>query len=203
MRVGLTGGIASGKSTVARLFAARGIPVVDTDQLAREVVAPDTPGLAAVVERFGETMLDPSGGLDRSRLRAHVFADPAARADLEALLHPRIRAAVAEACAAARGPWLLLVIPLLVEKGWREEVDRVLVTDVDEASQIRRTMERDGVPREQAEAILASQASREERLAMADDIIETDGERAVLEHRVAELDRHYRALAASPGKATE
>jgi len=196
-RVGLTGGIASGKSTVARLFAALGVPVIDTDMLAREVVAPGQPLLGQIAARFGANVLAPDGSLDRAALRALVFADPAARADLEQLTHPAIRALLEARSAALDGPYQLLVIPLLVETARRTPVDRVLVVDCSEAVQIRRLQARDGSTPEQARQMLAAQASREARLAAADDVIVNDGDLGAVRDRVAELHAHYLNLGAA------
>ncbi|MFO8156449.1 MAG: dephospho-CoA kinase [Pseudomonadota bacterium] len=194
-RVGLTGGIGSGKSTVADLFAEHGVPVIDTDRVARDVVAPGTPGLADVAARFGPDVLADDGSLDRAALRRRVFRDDRARAELEALLHPRIRAAVDAASAEADGPYLLLVIPLLLEKGWQASIHRILVADAAPEDQIRRTMARDQISREEVEAILAAQVDRESRLAAADDVIDTRTDLDTLARHVAELDRRYRRLA--------
>ena len=194
-RVGLTGGIASGKSTVARLFEALGVPVIDTDVLAREVVAPGQPLLAQIAERFGPGVLAADGSLDRRALRALVFADPAARADLERLTHPAIRALLEQRSAAARGDYQIHVIPLLVETGGRDRVERVLVVDCSEELQIRRLQARDGSTLEQAREILAAQASRTTRLAAADDVIENTGDLATVRDRVAVLHLSYRQLA--------
>lgn len=197
LHVGLTGGIASGKSTVARLFAARGVPVIDTDDLAREAVAPGSDGLAAVVARFGPGVLAADGSLDRRALRRIVFASESdsesekARRDLEAITHPRIRALLTQRSSEAGGAYQIWVIPLLVEGKGRVRVDRVLLVDCPEALQIERVMQRDGSSREQAEAILAAQASRAERLSAADDVIVNDGDPARLEARVAELHQIY------------
>jgi dephospho-CoA kinase len=195
-RVALTGGIASGKTTVANLFATHGVPVIDTDVIAREVVEHGQPALAAVVEAFGTQVLAEDGRLDRPRLREQIFGDAEARRRLEAILHPAIRAEMERQSRAAAGPYQVLVIPLLVEGGRRDHIDRVLVVDVPEATQIERLLRRDGVPREQAEAALRAQASREARLAFADDVIENTGDVAALEARVDELHRRYLRLAA-------
>ncbi|UEX79860.1 dephospho-CoA kinase [Spiribacter halobius] len=192
--VGLTGGIASGKTAAAEAFARRGVPVVDTDELAREVVAPGTAGLAEVVDAFGKDVLAADGTLDRARLRQRVFADAAALARLEAITHPRIEALARERLAAATGPYAILVVPLLVEKGWQHLVDRVLVVDAAVATQRQRLMARDGIDRDAADAVLARQATRADRLAAADDVIENDGDRAALEAAVAALDQRYRRL---------
>ncbi len=194
-RVGLTGGIASGKSTVARLFAALGVPIIDADELAREVVQPGRPLLSRLVERFGPGILRADGSLDRAALRDIVFSDPAARADLESLTHPAIREAMEERSARARGPYQILAIPLLVEKGRSTPVDRVLVVDCDEAVQIRRLQARDGSTLEQARAILGAQASRAERLAAADDVIRNDGDIDALRDQVEALHLRYLDLA--------
>src|ERR1700752_832715 len=150
-RVGLTGGIASGKSTAAKFFGALGVPIIDTDQLARDVAEPGQPPLERLVERFGPTILTPDGHLDRPALRDIVFSDPKARADLEALTHPAIGAAMEARSAAVGGPYQILVIPLLVEKNLASHVDRVLVVDCDEELQIRRLRERDGSPADQVQ----------------------------------------------------
>jgi len=201
LRIGLTGGIASGKSTVAALFAALGVPIIDTDLIARAVVAPDTPLLAKLIERFGPRMLNGDGSLDRRALRAEVFADDAARRDLEALLHPAIRDRV-EARShdlALRGPgaYQIIAIPLLVESGGRIPVDRVLLVDCPEALQIRRAMARDHSSESAARAVLGAQATRAERLAAADDVIENAGELPVLRDRVLALHRQYQQAAAT------
>lgn len=194
-RVGLTGGIASGKTTVARLFEALGVPVIDTDVLAREVVAPGQPALGQIAARFGKGVLLPDGSLDRAALRSIVFADPAARADLEQITHPAIRALLEERSAAMGGDYQILVIPLLVETARRTPVDRVLVVDAPEELQIRRLQARDGSTMEQAKQVLAAQVSREARLAAADDVILNDGDIVALRDRVEELHFRYRKLA--------
>jgi dephospho-CoA kinase len=198
-RVALTGGIASGKSTVADLFAALGVPVIDTDVIAREVVEPGQPALARVVEAFGSDVLDIDGRLDRRRLRERIFADPEARRRLESILHPAIRAEMERQSGAAGGPYQLLVIPLLTEGRRRDHVDRVLLVDVPEEMQIQRLMGRDGVSREQAQASLAAQATRAERLAMADDILRNTGRPDDLRDAVTGLHAKYLQLAARPG----
>ena len=197
LRVALTGGIASGKSTVANLFAARGVPVIDTDVIAREVVEPGTPALAAVVEAFGPEVLGADGRLDRRRMRERIFGDAAARRRLEGILHPAIRAEMARRSLAAGGPYQVLVIPLLAEGGRRDHVDRVLLVDVPEELQVERLMLRDGVSREQAAASLGAQAGRAARLAIADDVILNTGRADDLDHEVTALDGKYRKLAAS------
>ena len=190
-RVGLTGGIASGKTAVANSFATHGVPVIDTDVIAREVVEPGQPALAAVVDAFGTGVLAADGRLDRPRLRERIFGDAEARRRLEAILHPAIRAEMERQSRAAGGPYQVLVIPLLVEGGRRDHIDRVLVVDLPEATQIERLMRRDGVSRDQAEAALRAQASRDARLAFADDVIENTGDVAALETRVAKLHGDY------------
>ena len=197
LRIGLTGGIASGKSTVARLFEAHGVPVIDTDQIARDVVEPGQPALVAVVEAFGTGILAPDGRLDRPALRARVFADAGARQRLEAILHPAIRAELARRSASAGGPYQVWVIPLLVEGGRIDQVDRVLVVDCPVEMQLERLVARDGGSESSAQAILAAQASREQRLAAADDVIVNDGAEDALAPQVAALDASYRELAAA------
>lgn len=197
LRIGLTGGIASGKSTVAGLFAALGVPVIDTDQVAREVVAPGTPLLAQLVERFGPQVLQADGSLDRRQLRERIFADPQARADLEALTHPAIAAATAARSAAAGGDYQLIAVPLLAEKGLADRYDRVLVVDCDPAVQRLRLTLRDALAPPLADAMLAAQASRSQRLAVADDVIVNAGSVADLARQVESLHARYRALAAA------
>ena len=198
-RVALTGGIASGKSTVADLFAALGVPVIDTDVIAREVVEPGRPALTQVIETFGSEVLGSDGRLDRRRLRERIFADADAKRRLEAILHPAIRAEMERQSRAADGPYQVLVIPLLTEGKRRDHVDRVLLVDVPEELQIQRLVSRDGVSHEQAQASLNAQATRAERLAMADDIVRNTGRPDDLRDRVAELHAKYRQLAAGQG----
>jgi dephospho-CoA kinase len=195
--IALTGGIASGKTAVAELFAKLGVPVLDTDQIAREVVAPGMPALAQLVAEFGPGILDTHGGLDRARMRERVFADPAQRRKLEAITHPAIREELAwrAAAAAAGSEYQIHVIPLLVETGRAEVYDRVLVVDCPEDAQIARLVARDGTSRAQAEEILRAQASREERLNAAHDVIENTGTLEDLERFVDTLHRNYALLA--------
>jgi len=190
-RIGLTGGIACGKTTVANLFAALGVPVVDTDLLAREVVAPGSPLLAQIAARFGAAILAQDGSLDRRELRSRVFADPVERLWLEQLTHPAIRALTDERCDAAGGPYVIVAIPLLVETGAAERFDRVLVVDCEPELQLARLTSRDGVTRAEALTMLAAQAPREKRLAVADDLIHNDGDIARLRDQVGKLHRQY------------
>lgn len=192
--IALTGGIASGKTAVSDRFAERGATVVDTDRIARAVVEPGSEGLRAVVDAFGPEVLADDGQLDRRVLRNRIFSDSAARARLDAILHPRIARAARAAIAEADGPYVVLVVPLLVETGLFEDADRVLVVDVPESLQLQRLTARDGVGPEQARAALAAQASRAERLAVADDVIENSGTLEALDVSVEALDRRYRAL---------
>jgi len=195
-RVGLTGGIASGKSTAAKFFGALGVPILDSDQVARDVVEPGQPPLERLVERFGRKILTPDGHLDRPALRDIVFSDPKARADLEALTHPAIGAAMEARSAAAGGPYQILVIPLLVEKNLASHVDRVLVVDCDEELQVRRLRDRDGSTAEQVQAILKAQAPRAARLKAADDVIHNDSDMSAVRDQVAALHERYLELAA-------
>jgi dephospho-CoA kinase len=195
LRIGLTGGIASGKSTVADLFAARGAAVLDTDLIAREVVVPGSHALAALVAAQGGGILDDEGRLDRAELRRRIFADATTRREVEAILHPEIIRELERQAAVAPGPYQVFAIPLLVEAGLEHLVDRVLVVDCPEEAQVRRLMARDGASREDALRMLDSQATRERRLAAADDVIDNGGAATDLPARVAELDRQYRDLA--------
>ena len=195
LRIGLTGGIASGKSTVARRFMELGIPVIDADESSRVVVAPGQPGLEQVVQRFGPGVLSAEGELDRRALRNLIFADPGKRRDLEAILHPLIRADMERRAAGAVGAYLVMAIPLLVESAARDRVDRILVVDADEASQLARLTARDSISLEQARAILAAQASRESRLKAADDVLVNSGTVAQLRAAVDRLHQRYLRLA--------
>jgi len=195
--LGLTGGIASGKSTVAALFARLGIPVIDLDQVARDVVAPGSPLLAEIFRRFGESLRQSDGTLDRRALRARVFADEARRRELEALLHPSIRARTDELLATADGPYQIVVHPLLAENGARDRYDRVLLVDCDPARQRERLAARDDADPALVEAMLAAQATRAQRLAVADDVIVNDAGLDGLQAQVAALHRRYLALAQS------
>jgi len=190
-RVALTGGVASGKSTVARLFETLGAGILDTDQIARVIVAPGSPALADIAARFGADYLTADGALDRARLRELIFRDQQARHDLEAITHPRIRAEVARRGANAREPYLLIAIPLLAETGTARDYDRVLVVDCAPEAQRLRLMQRDGVDAAAADRMLAAQASREARLAIADDVIVNDGDIAHLARAVETLHRGY------------
>ncbi len=203
LRIGLTGGIASGKSTVANLFAELGIPLIDTDHLAREVVAPGTTLLAAIAAHFGTSILLADGALDRAALRTRVFAAPDERRWLEALTHPAIRALMEVRCEAAGGPYQIVAIPLLTETGRDQRIDRVLVVDCDPAVQLARLQARDGSTPSEARRILAAQATREQRLAMADDVIVNDADIGQLRGQVEVLHRRYLALATKlAGQAT-
>jgi len=202
LTVGLTGGIASGKSTVSALFAALGVPVIDSDQIARDVVAPGTPLLERILERFGQGLRTPGGELDRRALRARIFASAEERAALEALMHPAIMAELQRRSASAGGSYQLLVLPLLVEHNLRSAVDRVLLVDCDPDLQLRRVQVRDGVTLPQAQAALAAQASRAARLSAADDVIHNDGDLERLRDQVEALHIRYGALArAAPRQA--
>ncbi|MBU0500628.1 MAG: dephospho-CoA kinase [Gammaproteobacteria bacterium] len=190
--VGLTGGVASGKSTVAALFGELGTPIVDADVVAREVVRPGSEGLAAVIEAFGKEVLTGTGELDRRGLRRLIFSDATLRKRLEAILHPRIREAMrAAATALSRHPYIIFVIPLLYETGHRGLIDRVLVIDCPEALQIERLVQRDRVSEDEARGILAAQATRSQRLTIADDIIVNGGNAERLKEAVARLHRGY------------
>lgn len=196
-RIGLTGGIASGKTTVANLFAARGATVIDTDRIARDVVEPGMPALAALVNALGGGILGGDGRLDRAVLRRRIFADATTRRTVESILHPAILAGLDREAEHASGPYLVLVIPLLVDGRHEGLVDRVLVVDCTEETQVGRLMERDGETRAGALRALEAQISRERRLAAADDVIGNDGPPGELEAQVAALDLKYREMASS------
>lgn len=193
--VALIGGIASGKSEVATRFAALGASVVDADVVARELVAPGMPALNQIAATFGAHMLDAAGSLERAEMRALVFGDAEARRKLEAILHPRVRTEMLVRADAAQGPYALLVVPLFVETGGYDWVDRVLAVDVTRAQQLARAIARDGVAPSLAEAMIDAQASREQRLAAADDVIDNAGRPDALDAQVTALHGCYLDLA--------
>lgn len=195
-RVGLTGGIASGKSTVARLFAALDVPVIDTDEISRAVVKPGQPALGEIAAAFGTRFILADGTLDRRLLRAHVFASAEQRRRLESILHPRIEAATLAASAAADGPYQVLVVPLMIESGFDRHMDRILVVDCAVELQRSRLLARDTESPEQVELILAAQLDRAERLRHADDVIVNDGPAERLQAEVERLHLLYLRLAA-------
>lgn len=190
--VGLTGGIGCGKTTVADQFAALGASVIDTDQIAHALTAPHGAAMPALLAEFGEAYATADGALDRAKMRQLVFTDAGARARLEAILHPKIREATAAAAAIASGPYALFVVPLLVESGsWADRVDRVLVIDCPEALQIQRVVARNGLPEAQVRAIMAAQATRDQRLAAADDVILNDDGIALLAPQIERMHTFY------------
>jgi dephospho-CoA kinase len=196
--VGLTGGIGSGKSTVADLFAELGVPVIDTDQIARQLTAPGGAALEPIRTAFSRSVFQADGSLDRAALRRLVFADPVARRQLESILHPLIRREVERALASLDAPYVLTVIPLLVETGgYRDLLKRVLVVDCPEALQVSRVMARNGLARDEVLAILAAQATRSERLASADDVIVNTASAEALRSEVVALNQRYLTLAAT------
>jgi dephospho-CoA kinase len=202
LRIGLTGGIASGKSMVADMFAAKGTAVIDTDIIARDVVRPGQPALQLIEQRFGAGVVNPDGRLDRRRLRELVFADEGKRRDLEAILHPRIRSEAVRQSEAAGGDYQVIVVPLLVESPMRQFMDRILVVDCSEETQLERLLERDTETEEQARRMIAAQARREDRLAIADDIIDNDGTKAETAGQVDRLHRQYIELAEKAKRST-
>ncbi len=195
LRIGLTGGVASGKSTVADLFAREGVPIIDTDVIAREVVEPGRPALAEIVQEFGRGILDEQGQLHRRRLRNLVFQDDKRRQTLERILHPRIREETRLRAATAGGPYQVIVVPLLAESPMKAEMDRILVVDVSEETQLERLLQRDAESELQARRMIAAQASREDRLAIADDVIDNSGTLEATADQVQRLHRKYLELA--------
>jgi dephospho-CoA kinase len=190
--VGLTGGIGCGKTTVADLFAARGASVIDTDQIAHALTAPGGAAMPALVQEFGADYATADGAMDRAKMRALVFADPGARARLEAILHPKIREATAAAALLATGPYVMFVVPLLIESGtWRERVARVLAIDCPEEVQVARVMARNNLPEAQVRAIMAAQVTRAQRQAAADDLILNDDGLDALLPQVERLHAFY------------
>ena len=197
LRVGLTGGIASGKSTVADMFAELGVPVIDTDVIAREVVEPGQPALEEIRDSFGKEVIADDGSLDRAAMRRRVFADDNARRRLEAILHPRIRESAMQQADLAGGAYQLIVVPLLAESPMRQAMDRILVVDCDVDVQVARLLERDAETEDQARRIIGAQASREQRLAIADEVIRNDGPISETRRQVERLHSHYLQLSAN------
>jgi dephospho-CoA kinase len=197
LTVGLTGGIASGKSTAAGAFVALGVPLLNADQVARDVVARDTPGLARIRDAFGAQFLTPAGELDRPKMRVHVFGDPKARRALEGITHPLIRERMLAWRAAQTAPYCVLDVPILIESGLDALVDRILVIDAPEDVQVARLRERDRISAELAGQMLAAQASREQRLAKAHDVVRNTGTVAQLCAAVGQLHQFYGEIARS------
>lgn len=194
--IGLTGGIGSGKTTVADMFAARGAAVIDTDLIAHQLTAPGGAAIPEIHAQFGVVFLTEQGAMDRAKMRAFVFDEPSAKARLEAILHPLIRSETERAAEQAQGAYLVFVVPLLVESGtWRNRVSRVLVVDCDEQTQVRRVISRSGLPEPQVRAIMAAQVSRQQRLAAADDVISNENGRDDLVPQVERLHALYASLA--------
>ena len=191
LRIGLTGGIASGKSTVADMFAELGATVIDTDVIAREVVAPGEPALDQIRAEFGAGVIAGNGGLDRREMRRIVFADERARKRLEGILHPLIREETLRRAETADGVYQLIVVPLLVESPLKDAVDRILVVDCDEDTQVERLMARDAESEEQARRMLSAQSTRAQRLAIADDVVRNDGDLVATRQQVAALHAKY------------
>jgi len=198
--VGLTGGIGSGKSAVADLFAARGIAVIDTDAIAHALTKANGSAMPAIRDEFGNQVAAVDGALDRAAMRAKVFADPLARKRLEAILHPLIRQESDRQLLASATPYAILMVPLLIEAGdYRKRVNRIAVVDCAETTQIDRVMQRNGLARSEVERMLAAQASRADRLAAADDVIDNNGDRAALLPQIERLHRQYLANARHAG----
>lgn len=194
LRIGLTGGIASGKTTISRMFADLGADVIDTDEIARELVTPGGPALTAVIDAFGPEVLTAEGALDRRQLRHIIFGDVDKRRRLEAILHPMIRQTALARAGKSEAPYVILVVPLLFESGFDQAVHRTLVVDCPEALQIERLVERDDTSQAEASRIIAAQMTRSERRARADDLIESDRDIATTRARVRELHEKYLEL---------
>ena len=198
--IGLTGGIGSGKSTVADLFAAQGVAVVDTDLIAHDLTGPAGAAMPEILAAFGDSVRQPNGGLDRVAMRRQVFADPQMRQRLEGILHPRIRSEAERRCRLATTPYVLLVVPLLIESGaYRDRVRRVLVVDCDEATQVARVVARSGLSPDEVRRIIATQLARAERLAVADDVIVNMAGVAALEPQVLAMHERYLRLGYDEG----
>lgn len=195
LRVGLTGGIGSGKSTIASLFVMRGVPVIDTDEIAHTLTEPDQKPFDEIVHAFGDAILDEKRRIDRNRLRERVFDNADERRRLETILHPHIRAVVRDRLAVLEAPYVVVVVPLLIESGFTDLVDRILVVDTMENVQIQRTAARSGLREPEIRKIMSAQASRAQRLQLANEIIENNGDRKQLEAEVERMHQWYLSLA--------
>jgi dephospho-CoA kinase len=200
LRIGLTGGIGSGKSTVAALFATRGVPVIDTDEIAHRLSQPGQAAFDEIVRDFGQGILDENRRIDRNRLRERVFDNDDERRRLETILHPHIRAAAQEKLAELSAPYCVLVVPLLIEAGFQDLTDRILVVDAHENMQIQRTAARSGMSEAEIRKIMSAQASRAQRLQKADDVIDNNSDRKKLEAEVERIHQWYLSLAATARK---
>lgn len=200
LRIGLTGGIGSGKSTIASLFVMRGVPVIDTDEIARALTEPGQESFDEIVGAFGDAILDENRRIDRNRLRDRVFNSADERRRLEAILHPRIRVLVREKLAALEAPYVIVVVPLLIESGFADLVDRILVVDAMENAQIQRTAARSGLSEPEIRKIMSAQTSRAQRLQLANDVIENNGDRRQLEAEVERMHQWYLSLATTVKK---
>jgi dephospho-CoA kinase len=195
LKIGLTGGIASGKTAVSDHFARLGVPIIDTDQISRELVEPGKPALAEIQKQLGAQFISEDGSLNRKLLRTHIFSNNAVRKTLESILHPAIRQEVEHRLSELRNePYAIVVVPLLTENGLTTMVDRILLVDIPETLQVRRVCDRDNISKQQAEMILAAQASRAERKDIADDIIENSGDLQALRQKIEKLHKHYLTL---------
>lgn len=201
LKVGLTGGIGSGKTTVSDLFASLGVPVIDADVISRDLLKTGTDATRAVVDAFGREITSGENDIDRAKLRQLVFDKPQARSRLEAIIHPRVREEIRNQASALSEPYCIVVIPLLFESGQQDLVDRVLVVDTSVDQQRERASSRDNADADEIDKIIQSQISREQRLAGADDVIENTGDIKSLEQKVRELDQHYRSVATAPGSS--
>ncbi len=200
--IALTGGIASGKSAVANEFSRLGVPIIDLDVLARQVVASGQPALTAIIEHFGTALLNNDGSLNRARLRELIFSDPAKKQALESILHPAIRHAQLALAAQLGGPYQIHVVPLLIETQRQDRYDRILVVTCDRATQLKRLLQRDGIQPQLAEQMLDAQVSSAERLKYANDVLENDGLPSEIAAKVAALHHQYLALAGNPAVTT-
>lgn len=195
LRIGLTGGIGSGKSSAAAMFARRGVPVIDADEIAKQLVAPGQPAYERIIQRFGKEFVDADGFIDRGRLRRHVFDDPASRRELEAILHPRVRRQIQRQLRALRAPYCVIVIPLIFEANQQDLVDRILVIDAAEDTQVQRVAARSSLTDDEIRKIIAAQIGRNVRLRQAHDVITNEGELEQLEERVNAFHTRYLDLA--------
>ncbi len=195
LRIGLTGGIGSGKSSAAAMFARRGVPVIDADEIAKQLVAPGQPAYERIIQRFGKEFVDADGFIDRGRLRRHVFDDPASRRELEAILHPRVRRQIQRQLRALRAPYCVIVIPLIFEANQQDLVDRILVIDAAEDTQVQRVAARSSLADDEIRKIIAAQIGRNVRLRQAHDVITNEGELEQLEERVNAFHTRYLDLA--------